>query len=50
MKSYLAKPSEVERNWFVVDVEGLVLGRAASQIAAILFPLWVDCWFSDHRG
>ena len=36
MKSYLAKPLEVERNWFVVDVEGLVLGRAASQIASIL--------------
>lgn len=36
MKSYLAKPLEVERNWFIVDVEGLVLGRAASQIAAIL--------------
>ncbi|MGK0468781.1 MAG: large subunit ribosomal protein L13 [Clostridium sp.] len=36
MKSYLAKPLEVERTWFVVDVEGLVLGRAASQIASIL--------------
>jgi len=36
MKSYLAKPLEVERKWFVVDVEGKVLGRAASQIASIL--------------
>ena len=36
MKSYLAKPLEVERKWFVVDLEGKVLGRAASQIASIL--------------
>ena len=36
MKSYLAKPLEVERKWFVVDVEGKVLGRVASQIASIL--------------
>ena len=36
MKSYLAKPLEVERKWFVVDVEGQTLGRAASQIASIL--------------
>jgi len=36
MKSYLAKPLEVERKWYVVDVEGQTLGRAASQIASIL--------------
>ncbi|WP_234123217.1 50S ribosomal protein L13 [Clostridium hydrogenum] len=36
MKSYLAKPQEIERKWYVVDVEGLTLGRAASQIASIL--------------
>lgn len=36
MKSYLAKPQEIERKWYVVDVEGLTLGRAASQIATIL--------------
>lgn len=30
------KKGEIERRWLVVDVDGLVLGRAASQIAAIL--------------
>ena len=33
MKTYSAKPSEVERKWYVIDAEGLVLGRLASQIA-----------------
>lgn len=36
MKSYMAKPDEVERKWFVIDAEGKVLGRLASQIAKIL--------------
>jgi large subunit ribosomal protein L13 len=36
MKSYIAKPLEVERKWYIVDVNGLTLGRAASQIASIL--------------
>ncbi len=36
MKSYMAKPEEIERKWYVVDCEGLVLGRVASQIASIL--------------
>lgn len=36
MKSYIAKPNEVERKWYVVDVEEKVLGRAASQVASIL--------------
>ena len=36
MKSYIAKPEEVQRNWYVVDVAGKPLGRAASQIASIL--------------
>ena len=36
MKSYIAKPQEVERKWYVVDVAGKPLGRAASQIATIL--------------
>jgi large subunit ribosomal protein L13 len=31
-----AKPSTVQRDWYVVDAEGLVLGRLASQIASIL--------------
>jgi large subunit ribosomal protein L13 len=33
MKTYSARPSEIERGWFVVDAEGLVLGRLASILA-----------------
>ena len=35
-KSFIAKPAEVERKWYVVDAEGKNLGRMASQIAAVL--------------
>ncbi len=33
MKTYSAKPSEVERGWFVIDAEDLVLGRLASIVS-----------------
>ena len=36
MKSYIAKPQEVERKWFVIDAEGKNLGRLASEVASIL--------------
>lgn len=36
MKTYVMKPAEVEKTWFVVDAEGMVLGRMASEIAKIL--------------
>lgn len=36
MKTYVAKPQEIERKWYVVDAEGQVLGRLAAQVAAIL--------------
>lgn len=36
MKSYMAKPNEIERKWYVIDAEGKVLGRLASEIAKIL--------------
>ena len=36
MKTYMAKPEEVKRKWYVVDASGMVLGRLASQIASIL--------------
>ncbi|MEA3459125.1 MAG: 50S ribosomal protein L13 [Chloroflexota bacterium] len=36
MKTYTAKPSEIEREWYLVDAEGKTLGRLASKIAAIL--------------
>ena len=53
MKSYMAKAETMERKWYVVDAEGMVLGRLASQVAAILrgkhkpiFTPHVDC--GDH--
>ncbi len=36
MKSYIAKPQEVERKWYVIDADGQTLGRLASEVAAIL--------------
>lgn len=36
MKSYIAKPETIERDWYVVDAAGKPLGRVASQVAAIL--------------
>lgn len=36
MKTYMAKPDSIERKWYVVDAAGMVLGRLASQVAAIL--------------
>ena len=32
MKSYMARPLEVERKWYVVDAEGKHLGRLATEI------------------
>ena len=50
MKSYIAKPQEVERKWYVVDAAGKPLGRVASQVAKVLrgknkptFTPNVDC-------
>ena len=36
MKTYHAKPGEVEREWLVVDATDMVLGRLATQVAQIL--------------
>ena len=33
MKTYSAKPSEIEKKWVVIDADGLVVGRLASIIA-----------------
>jgi large subunit ribosomal protein L13 len=33
MKTFSAKPHEVKRDWFVIDAEGKILGRLASEIA-----------------
>jgi large subunit ribosomal protein L13 len=36
MSTQVAKQSDIKRNWFVVDLEGKVLGRASTEIARIL--------------
>ena len=36
MSSYIAKPSEIERKWYVLDAEGKTLGRLATEAAMIL--------------
>lgn len=53
MKTFMAKEGQVERKWYVVDASGMVLGRLASQVAAVLrgknkptFTPNVDC--GDH--
>jgi len=53
MKTYSAKPGDIERKWFVIDAEGVVLGRLASIIATRLrgkhkpmFTPHMDC--GDH--
>lgn len=53
MKSYMAKANEVDRKWYVIDAEGKVLGRLASEVARVLkgkhkptYTPHVDC--GDH--
>ncbi len=36
MNTYATKPSDIKRKWYVVDAEGVVLGRLAAQVAKIL--------------
>jgi large subunit ribosomal protein L13 len=36
VKSYMARPLEVERRWYVVDADGQTLGRLAAEIARVL--------------
>ncbi len=36
MKSYIAKPAEVERKWYVIDAENKTLGKIAVEAASIL--------------
>ena len=53
MKTFSAKPAEIERKWIVIDAEDVVLGRLASKVAMILRgkhkPIYtphIDC--GDH--
>ena len=34
--TYMAKPKDVERKWFIIDAEGKTLGRLASEAARLL--------------
>ena len=36
MKTYMAHAQDVVRKWYVVDAEGMVLGRLASKVASVL--------------
>ena len=53
MKTYSAKPADIEKKWFIIDAEGIVLGRMAAIIATRLrgkhkpmFTPHMDC--GDH--
>ena len=50
MKTYVHKPADVQKKWILIDAEGMILGRLASQIALRLrgkhlpeFTPFVDC-------
>ena len=50
MSSYIAKPSEIERKWYILDAEGKTLGHLASEAAMILrgkkkptYTPYIDC-------
>jgi large subunit ribosomal protein L13 len=36
MRTYLAKPNELTRKWYVVDADGKTLGRLSARVAAVL--------------
>ena len=53
MKTFSATPSDIEKKWILIDADGVVLGRLASQVAKILrgkhkpsFTPHMDC--GDH--
>jgi len=44
MTSFMAKKNQVEHKWFLVDADGLVLGRMAARIAPILMGKHKTCY------
>ena len=36
MKTYTATPADIEHRWYVVDADGMVLGRLAAEVAKII--------------
>lgn len=50
MKTYIPKVGELDKKWYVVDAEGLILGRVAAEVAKVLrgkhkpqFTPYMDC-------
>ena len=50
MKSYIAKPAEIEHKWYVIDAEGKTLGKVAAETASSLrgkkkpsYTPYIDC-------
>lgn len=50
MKTYATKSTDVERRWYLVDADGVILGRLASRVAHVLrgkhkpqFVPYLDC-------
>ena len=53
MKTYIPKKDEIERNWWLIDAEGKILGRLATEVAGLLrgkgkpqYVNFLDC--GDH--
>jgi len=53
MKTYIPKKDEIERNWWLINAEGRVLGRLATEVAGLLrgkgkpqYVNFLDC--GDH--
>jgi large subunit ribosomal protein L13 len=36
MKTYTPTPSDIKRDWYIVDAEGLIVGRLATEVARVL--------------
>ena len=53
MKSYIAKPADVQRKWYIVDAEGKTLGRLATEIATVSknvqIPHWLCRWIKRNN-
>ena len=50
MRTYMAKPQEIQRRWYIIDAAGRSLGRVASEAASLLRgsinryipPMWIQ--------
>ena len=46
MKSYIAKPADVQRKWYIVDAEGKTLGRLSKNVQ---IPHWLCRWIKRNN-